>query len=296
MLINKKEISVIIVSFKSDHVIHNCIKSIDKDIDIIIIDNSNNIEFKKKIEQKYKNVKCILSNKNLGMGGGNNLGIKYIKKDYAFILNPDVVLKKNTIKEIVKASKKIKNFAILAPISDQKKFLNYQLNEKDFKKVQWNNHKPFSVKSVDGFAMLLNLKRLKKIKNFNFFDENFFLYLENDDLCKRIINHNEQIYVVPKSKIKHLGGKAVDPKYKKEIEFSRNWHWMWSKFYYNKKHYGYLIAVLKVLKNLISSKLKFIYFCLVFNHYKRKIYKMRLLGLLNSMVGQKSFYRPKIDN
>ena len=94
MLINKKEISVIIVSFKSDHVIHNCIKSIDKDIDIIIIDNSNNFEFKKKIEQKYKNVKCILSNKNLGMGGGNNLGIKYIKKDYAFILNPDVVLKK----------------------------------------------------------------------------------------------------------------------------------------------------------------------------------------------------------
>ena len=144
--------------------------------------------------------------------------------------------------------------------------------------------------------MLLNIKKLKKIKNFNFFDENFFLYLENDDLCKRIIDYKENIYVIPRSKIKHLGGKAVNPKYKNEIEFSRNWHWMWSKFYYNKKHYGYSIAIIKVLKNMLSSKLKFIYYSLTFNHYKRKIYQMRLLGLLNSMIGIKSFYRPKIKN
>ena len=49
------------------------------------------------------------------------------------------------------------------------------------------------------------------------------MYLENDDLCKRLIDQGENIYVVP-AKIKHLSAKAVDIKYKDEIEFSRNSH------------------------------------------------------------------------
>ena len=192
--------------------------------------------------------------------------------------------------EIFLASNEITDFAIIAPISNKSKYPNYTL-----KKDQSFNHvKPFKVKSVDGYAMLLNLKKLKKINNFNFFDENFFLYLENEDLCKRLIDQDENIYIVPKSKINHLGGKAVDPKYKNEIEYLRNWHWMWSKFYFNKKHYGYLIAVLKVFKNLISAKIKFIFYLVTLNKFKRKIYQMRLLGLISSIMGKNSYYRPQI--
>ncbi len=142
--------------------------------------------------------------------------------------------------------------------------------------------------------MILNLNRLRKIENFEFFDENFFMYLENDDLCKRLIQKNENIYIIPKSKINHLGGEAVDPKYEKEIEYSRNWHWMWSKFYYNKKHYGYLTAITKVLGNFSSAMIKFFYYSITLNEFKRKIYQMRLSGLFNSMIGKKSFYRPKL--
>ena len=94
--------------------------------------------------------------------------------------------------------------------------------------------------------MLLNLKRINNLnnfENFKYFDENIFLYLENDDLCKRITDNNENIYIVPKSKIKHLGASAVDKKYAHQIELSRNWHWVWSKFYFNKKHYGFLNAL-----------------------------------------------------
>ena len=71
---------------------------------------------------------------------------------------------------------------------------------------------------------------------------------------------------------------------------------MWSKFYFNKKHYGYMIAVLKVFNNLISAKIKFLYYLITFNKFKRKIYQMRLLGLFNSMIGKKSFFRAKLDN
>ena len=288
MSITRQNLSVIIVSYKSDHVIENCINSIDDQIEIIVIDNSNNDKFKKNIETKYKNVKCILSKENLGMGGGNNLGIKNVNKDFALILNPDVTLVDNSMNEIFIASKEIDNFGIIAPISIKDEYPNYILN----KGHNFDPEKPFRVKSVDGYAMLLNLKRLKKIDDFNFFDENFFLYLENEDLCKRLIEKNEDIYIIPKSKINHLGGKAVDPKYKNQIEYLRNWHWMWSKFYFNRKHYGYFSALLKVLKNLISAKIKFFYYLITLNTFKRKIYQMRLLGLISSMRGKNSYYRP----
>ena len=290
MSITRQNLSVIIVSYKSEYVIENCINSIDNEIEIIVIDNSDDDVLKKKIESKYKNVKYFLSKKNLGMGAANNLGIKKINRDFAFILNPDVTLERNSINEIFIASKEIDNFGIIAPLSNKDQYPNYILKRgHNFDPV-----KPFKVKSVDGYAMILNLKKLKKIDNFNFFDENFFLYLENEDLCKRLIEINEDIYVIPKSKIDHLGGKAVDPKYRNEIEYLRNWHWMWSKFYFNKKHYGYAIAVLKIFKNLISAKIKFFYYLITLNTFKRKIYEMRLLGLISSMIGKNSYYRPKI--
>ena len=290
MSITRQNLSVIIVSYKSEHVIEDCINSIDREIEIIIVDNSNNDELKKKIESKYQNVRCILSKENLGMGAGNNLGIKNVNKDFALILNPDVTLENNSMKEIFTATSEINDFGIIAPISNKEKYPNYILKKgHDFDPI-----KPFKVKSVDGYAMFLNLKRLKRLSNFNFFDENFFLYLENEDLCKRLTENNENIYIIPKSTINHLGGKAVDPKHTNEIEYLRNWHWMWSKFYFNKKHYGYFVALLKTFKNLISAKIKFFYYLITLNTFKRKIYQMRLLGLISSMIGKNSYYRPKL--
>ncbi len=292
MSISRQNLSVIIVSFNSDNVIHDCLSSIDSEIEIIIVDNSNNNKFKENIEKKYKNVNCILSPENLGMGAGNNLGIKNTDKDFALILNPDVILENNTLDEIINASKLIQSFGIVSPISSQSEYPNYKAD----KIFSINQLDPFQVNSVDGYAMLLNLKRLKKIKDFDFFDENFFLYLENDDLCKRLKKNNENIYIIPKSKINHLGGEAVDSKYEKEIELCRNWHWMWSKFYFNKKHYGYFNATLKILNNLFSGLFKFLFYLILFKSYKRKIYQMRLSGLLNSMIGRRSFFRPKLDD
>ena len=164
MSITRQNFSVIIVSFKSDHVIEKCINSIDNQIEIIVVDNSNDIQFKNKIEKKYNNVKCILSSSNIGMGAGNNLGIKNVSNDYAFILNPDVILKNDTIDEIIKVVKSIDSFGLIAPISDKTKYPNYKLDKN--KKQIFDPINPFKVKSVDGFAMVLNIKKLNQIKSF----------------------------------------------------------------------------------------------------------------------------------
>ena len=297
MSISRQNLSVVIVTFKSDQVIHDCIQSISDQIKIIIVDNSSDKKFKENIEKKYNNVECVLSPSNLGMGPGNNLGLKQVKTDYAIILNPDVILEKNTIQEIINESINIESFAILAPMSDDHRFPNYKLNKKDF--VDINDNKPFKVKSIDGYAMVLNLKKINQLKNFenyNYFDENFFMYLENDDFCKRLVDIKENIFVIPKSKIKHLGARAVNSKFADEIELSRNWHWMWSKFYYNKKHYGFFTALSIGFPNFLSAILKYLIYLFLNKNKKKKIYQKRVLGFINALFGKSSSYRPKINN
>ncbi len=293
MSISRQNLTVIIVTFRSENVIHNCIQSIDSDIKVLVVDNSNSKEFKENIENKYKNVSCILSEKNSGMGAGNNLGIKNIKTDFAFILNPDVILEPNSINNLIEESQKLESFGIISPIEVNKDYPNYKLI--DSSKENIDLKEPFKVKSVDGYSMLINLKRLNQIDDFYYFDEKFFMYLENDDFCKRLNNKNENIYIIPKSQIKHLGGQAVNNLYKTEVELSRNWHWAWSKFYYNKKHHGYIFALFNGLPNFISSILKFLIY-LILNNKKKNIYLNRSRGFVNALFGKPSSFRPKIND
>ena len=287
MTLSLNNLTFIIVTFKSNHIIDECIESLPKNSNIIIIENSNNIELKKTLEAKYSNINVIVQ-ENSGMGSANNKGIKLCKTDYAFVINPDVKFYKNTMHELIALSSKYNDYSILAPICDDEKYPNYKIKNKRIK----NYHPDFlDVDSVDGYAMLINKN---KFSDNIYFDEQIFLYLENDDLCLRKKKENHKIYIAKKAKIHHMGGKSHSPIHEKEIEFSRNWHWMWSKFYFNKKHYGYSMALLIVFPSLITSMIKFFYYFVTSNKFKKKIYIMRFLGLLNSIFGKKSWYRPKI--
>ena len=279
---NDQDITVIITSFHSGEKIFNCIESINKDVKIIVVENSNDQELKEKIQSKYKNVDCILSEKNLGYGAGNNLGLSKVLTNYALIVNPDVTLEKDTIDNFFLTINNVKNFGIIAPISKDEIYTNFSIdNDKNLKEVE----------SVKGFAMFLSMNNLKEIK---FFDENFFLYFEEIDLCKRIRKNDIKIYIDPSIKVNHLGGTSHDSELNKTMELSRNWHWMWSSFYYHKKHYGYIKALLKISPKLLSSLIKFIFYLLIFQKFKSDIYKHRVFGIINSVLLKKSWYRPRI--
>ena len=74
-----KDITVVITSFKSKDKIRNCLNSIDSECKVINVENSNDENYKKKIESEFNNVTCILSGKNLGYAKANNIGIKNAK-------------------------------------------------------------------------------------------------------------------------------------------------------------------------------------------------------------------------
>ena len=81
---NISEVTVIMVSFYSQNLIEKTINFINKEIKIIVVENSNSLPCKEFLEKKYSNVKVILSKENLGNGAGINTGIKNANTKYAF--------------------------------------------------------------------------------------------------------------------------------------------------------------------------------------------------------------------
>ena len=277
----EKNITFVIVSFRSSHIIEKCIKSINPKIKIIIVENSNNIEIKDYLENKFLNVQVIIAKKNLGYGKGNNLGISKVDTQYAFILNPDAILEENSLEKFYKAQIFLKdNFTILAPnlLNNYGYFLNSNKNI---------NKEILEVDYVKGFAMLINLK---KIHPKDLFDENFFLFLEEIDLCKRIKQNGGKIFVIQNSKIHHLGKQASENIL--NIELCRNWHWMWSLFYYNYKHFGIITAYRVAIIRFFSSIFKLFFSFVFFNKKKILIHYYRINGLFNAFLRRPSWLRP----
>ena len=283
MNLNFKNITFVIVTFKSEKIVYECINSLPKDSYKIVIENSQNIKLKRELETKYDNIEVII-NENIGMGASSNIGIKKSKTKYAFIINPDTKFNNDTLQKIFEASESINDFAILSPINSDPNYPNYKISS-DNKNI---NENIVSVDYVDGFSMLINKE---KFKDEDFFDENFFLYLESNDLCLRTKKRGQNIYIIKNSILDHLGAASTDKLFSKKREYIRNWHWMWSKFYYNKKHYGYFNALNKVILNFLSAIFKYVYYFILFNSNKRNIYLMRMSGLLNSIKGKKSWFR-----
>ena len=277
----EKNITFVIVSFRSGHIIEKCIKSINSKIKIIIVENSNNIQVKDYLENKFLNVHVIIAKKNLGYGKGNNLGISKVDTQYAFILNPDAILEENSLEKFYKAQIFLKDdFTILAP----NLFNNYGYFLNSNKNI---NKEILEVDYVKGFAMLINLK---KIHPKDLFDENFFLFLEEIDLCKRIKRSGGKIFVIQNSKIYHLGKQAAENIL--NIELCRNWHWMWSLFYYNYKHFGIITAYRVAIIRFFSSIFKLFFSFVFFNKKKILIHYYRINGLFNAFLRRPSWLRP----
>ena len=276
---NTNDLSAIITTFKSEDKIFSCLDSLPKDIRIFVVENSNNEMFKKEIEKKYVNAECILLGKNEGYSKSNNIGLSKVKSKYALVLNPDTVVEENTIENFLSSASENPDFWLMGPAKNQGE------------KIEITKNQITEVETLKGFAIFFNMEKFKN----NFFDDNYFLYFEEIDLCKKVKNSNGKIFLDSNIKIYHEGARSVNQKFKKELEKNRNWHWMWSTFYFHKKYKGFLIALVIIFPKLLSSLFKTIFFQLIFNKEKKDIYLNRLSGITNSILGKKSWRRPTID-
>jgi N-acetylglucosaminyl-diphospho-decaprenol L-rhamnosyltransferase len=289
------ELTVIIVTFKTDKtILKNCLSSIDPNVKVIIVENSESFKYKNEIENNFKNVKVLCSGSNIGMGAGNNYGLSNTKTNYALILNPDIICNKNFFLNIQKYLEEKIDFTIIGGVYESAVYYKTAGFFDGKNLTEANFIKEFNLYEVDwvlGHTMLINRKKFDQVK---IFDENFFLFYEETDLCKSVKIRNENIFMSSDLVIEHLGFKgsfASNKKFELEAIKIRNWHYMWSFFYYHKKTYGYLNAIKKSFGKLIRSIFKTIFYFLIFKKKERTIYFFRFLGLFNSIMNRKSFFR-----
>jgi N-acetylglucosaminyl-diphospho-decaprenol L-rhamnosyltransferase len=280
------KITAIIVTYKSSDVLFELLKILDSICNIIIVENSNNILFKIKIEKNFDNVKCILVNKNIGYGRAANIGILSSKTEYLLLINPDAKTNYNSIKNLYNFILK-QNNAMLAPMNyTLKKKLWHRFGYLDNRKINNDNNLLFDVDYVSGHMILINKNIFKKI---GFFDKNIFLNFEDRDLCMRLKKNNYKIYVLKNAKVEHLEGKSSFSE--TESLKKLKWHFGWSMYYFYKKHFGYKFAIKITVPYLFKNILKLILSCLLFKKKSIITYLFQIKGLLHSYFGSKSFYR-----
>ena len=289
-----KNITVLTVTHNSENVIKKFLRTLDINLKLFVVDNESK-DKTRSILKKYphKSKKLVFNKKGLGFGSAANIGFKKIKTKYILLMNPDSQINLTSISKLYQKAKIYTNAAILAPLHRNHKgmvhiptrpfFFNKQ---NDLLNMQ-NFYGDCSVEYLSGAVMLLDRKKIEKI---GFFDENFFLYYEDIDLVKRLLNNNNNIYKIPVKY--HSEGASHNKRYNYPLELNRNWHYMWSKFYYIKKHKGYFFSLILTLPFFLRSIFKMIY---NFNNpEKRNIYYARFSGLLNSYRLKKSWYRPNL--
>lgn len=272
---NKLDLSIIIVTYKSESTIEKCINSVytaadGLDFEIFVSDNSpddKTIDSLKKLKTKSK-LHIIKNNGNLGFSKANNVAVKKAHGKFVLFLNPDVVLQENTLKGMLSFMKeKPRAGAVTCRVNlldgklddschrgfptPWRAFCHFSKLSKVFPKSRifsgynmtyMDISKTHEVDSLAGSFMLMPYELGERL---GWWDEDFFFYGEDLDFCYRIKQDGYKIYFVPDYKALHYKGvssgikkvsKELSTANKKTVEWATDQRFRAMRIFYD-KHY-----------------------------------------------------------
>jgi hypothetical protein len=268
-------LSIILVNYNGTNFLYDCLSSIKQfvdgsDYEVIIIDNFSTDDSVKIIEEKFPFFKLICSTDNLGFGKANNLAAKYTQGEYLLFLNTDTILIENTPKILADYLAQNKDAGVVGSrITFQDG--SYQLScgklpnllieflykmralldnrwhhifAKIYDKIYANVKE---VGWVTGACMMVRRDLFEELEGF---DESFFMYFEDIDICKRIAEMGFKVVYYPRTSLIHLLGGSGQHVKKKVNTYYRD-----SQLYYYHKHLGILQTnFLKLYLRIFNKK------------------------------------------
>ncbi len=232
------KITVIIVTYNSAHCIPVLAPSLTTIKNIIFVDNASEDQTIDFINTYLPHSTIIALEKNNGFGTANNSALALVKTPYALLLNPDCKPKEDFFNKLLKSAEKFQDAAIIAPHlirKDGTAEINYRWPTTYWKSRGDKANGPCCVGFVCGAVMLI---KLSEMQNIGFFDEEFFLYYEDDDLCHRVFKHKKQIILDPELEVIHYSRGSVKGGNPLKHEFIRGFHHAQSKLLFEKKYFG----------------------------------------------------------
>lgn len=229
-----KKVSIIVLNWNGKESLRHCLSSIQrvvyKPLEVIVVDNGSSDGSADMVRRKFPKTILLENQKNLGYAGGNNVGIRKSTGDYVFILNNDTEITNDFLEPLVNLMEKNSKIACVQPklvygadhsmlnavgsfMTSTGFLYHYGYRKKENLAMYNERMKIFSAK---GAAMLLRKSALDKV---GVFDEDFFIFFEETDLCHRLWLLGYEVYYEPKSLIYHF--EAVDTS-RQMNDFTRN--------------------------------------------------------------------------
>jgi hypothetical protein len=297
-------LSIIIVSYNTRQLLKNCLDSIytqnDIDLEVIVVDNNSSDGSVEMIKEYFPDAKLIENDTNVGFGKANNQGARVANGKYLLFINSDIFLQNNAIKEIDNYLMKTENniglagfkilnknntlqpscgnFPTLLNLTAEALFLDRAIKLKkpyhilDTGKYQ----KEFGPDWFSGSLLAVSRDIFKAVRGF---DENFFLYVEEVDLCYRIRQKGYNSIYVPCASAVHSD--RASSKSKKTAVVLTHHNLL---YFFNRHHNHFsttLIYLLFIFKSLVYSVLGM--FLGIFNQElkdKSNIYSFLLISLI----------------
>lgn len=284
---NLSEITTIIVLHRSSNLILELIAKLTN-LKIILVDNGGNSNILNQIKSINSKIKVVSKNQNLGFGKGINYAFKYVDTKYFIVLNPDLLIEEKDILELYNTINSNENCAIVGPITKPDKDF-YGIFPEKGKGIKRNkldqivannlcNQKiegEFCTDVIKGCAMLIDTKIFKEI---GMFDERFFLFWEEVELCKRLRKKKYSVLVCNRANANHKSG--LSSKQDLLTHFSRAYYNELSPFYYyNVKKFSFNL-ILKMVKYIFRS---FTYIA-IFNLKNSLKNFAKFLAILNFLI------------
>lgn len=231
-------ITVLVVTFNSAH----CLPALGQGLQglpwVTVIDNASADATLAQVAQHLPQARLLKQARNLGFGAANNLGWQAATTEFVLLLNPDCVCTPEAIAQLVRTADAHPGASTVAPQLLGRKHeldISYRWRVDGWASRGPGADGPCCVGFVSGAVMLIRRSALQQVQGF---DEGFFLYYEDEDLCLRLIDQAGPIVVDPAAQVQHLSRGSVGGRQRFRAEYLRGLHHIQSKFRFRRKHLG----------------------------------------------------------
>jgi len=234
----RDDVCMIVVTFNSRHCIDRIAPVLADFRHVIVVDNASEDDTRECVSAALPHAELIASPVNLGFGAANNLALNRTLAPYAFLMNPDCLPTSECIDTLLEAASRFPEAAILAPQLQRDAHtleISYRWPSRVWRSRGPGADGPCCVGFVSGAAMMLNRQVMQAV---GFFDEDFFLYYEDEDLCLRTFEAGRAIILVPSARLTHLSRGSSRGGAPLRIEYLRGFHHAQSKILFTSKHEG----------------------------------------------------------
>lgn len=229
-------VTIVVVTRDSAHCLPGLGPLLSQCPNVMVSDNGSSDGTAAQSRRLWPHAIVLEHGRNLGFGAANNRALARVQTPFAFLLNPDCVIEREALEQLLAMAADMPQAALLAPqlvSASGRPEVNYRMPQTLWSPSGPAASGPICVGFVCGAAMLL---RMAAFRDIGFFDEQFFLYYEDDDLCLRLFNARMNIVVAPSVQAVHHSRGSVRGAHPWRHEFGRGFHHAQSKLLFAQKY------------------------------------------------------------